>query len=304
MKISFAQVGIGTTNPDSSALLELDSNNSGLLIPRVTEAERNSITDPANGLLIYQTNVIQGLYCYDEILGWKLVSNDLDSDPTNEIELPTSPQIGAMTYWNGTNWVVVEPTINEGATLKMIEGVPSWEGGTPPPFKIGDLIAGGIIFYIAPEPTDLDGNGTLDKGLVCALSDQSNRTQWIIGGNTQTEYNGNTQTEIGTGKANTIAMMSQSGYIGGAAKVCNDYENPDTGTGIYDDWFLPSIAELNKIFSQVAILNTVTGFTPTSGFIYWSSSERLNNLAYAITFFNTTQSPKDSQNSVRAIRAF
>jgi hypothetical protein len=298
-------VGIGTTNPDSSALLELDSNNSGLLIPRVTEAERNSITDPANGLLIYQTNVIQGLYCYDEILNcWKLVSNDLDFDPTNEIDLPMTPQIGAMTYWDGTNWVVVEPTINEGATLKMIEGVPSWEGGTPPPFKIGDLIAGGIIFYISPEPTDLDGNGTLDKGLVCALSDQSGGAQWIIGGNTQTEYNGNTLTEIGTGKANTIAMMSQSGYIGGAAKVCNDYENPDTGTGIYDDWFLPSIAELNKIFSQVAILNTVTGFTPTSGFIYWSSSEISNDQAYTIMFSTTNRSTKDGQSFVRAVRAF
>jgi hypothetical protein len=297
-------VGIGTTNPDSSALLELDSNNSGFLIPRVTEAERNSITDPANGLLIYQTNVIQGLYCYDEILScWKLVSNDLDFDSTNEIELPTTPQIGAMTYWDGTNWVVVEPTINEGATLKMIEGVPSWEGGTPPP-KIGDLIAGGIIFYIAPEPTDLDGNGTLDKGLVCALSDQSGGAQWIIGGNTQTEPNGNTQNQIGTGKTNTIAMMSQSGYIGGAAKVCNDYENPDTGTGIYDDWFLPSIAELNKIFSQVAILNTVTGFTPTSGFIYWSSSEIFNDQAYTIMFSTTNRSTKDGQSFVRAVRAF
>jgi hypothetical protein len=304
MKISFAQVGIGTTNPDSSALLELDSNNSGLLIPRVTEAERNSITDPANGLLIYQTNVIQGLYCYDEILNcWKLVSNDLDFDPTNEIELPMTPQIGAMTYWDGTNWVVVEPTINEGATLKMIEGVPSWEGGTPPP-KIGDLIAGGIIFYIAPEPTDLDGNGTLDKGLVCALSDQSNGTQWIIGGNTQTEYNGNTLTEIGTGKANTIAMMSQSGYIGGAAKVCNDYENPDTGTGIYDDWFLPSIAELNEMFSQTTILNTVTGFTPANGFIYWSSSEMVNINAYAYVFFGSTIVSKSSNGFVRPIRAF
>jgi hypothetical protein len=99
-------------------------------------------------------------------------------------------------------------------------------------------------------------------------------------------------------------MMSQSGYIGGAAKVCNDYENPDTGTGIYDDWFLPSIAELNKIFSQVAILNTVTGFTPTSGFIYWSSSEIFNDQAYTIMFSTTNRSTKDGQSFVRAVRAF
>jgi uncharacterized protein (TIGR02145 family) len=37
-----------------------------------------------------------------------------------------------MKYWNGTAWVFVAPTSNEGATLQMIGGVPTWTGGTPP----------------------------------------------------------------------------------------------------------------------------------------------------------------------------
>ncbi|MDI5899630.1 ice-binding family protein [Flavobacterium yafengii] len=51
-----AQVGIGTVNPDPSALLELYSNNKGLLVPRMTTAERDLIVAPADGLLIYNTS--------------------------------------------------------------------------------------------------------------------------------------------------------------------------------------------------------------------------------------------------------
>jgi hypothetical protein len=51
----FAQVGIGTTTPDSSAKLDVTSINSGFLPPRMTTAQRNSIVNPAPGLIIYNT---------------------------------------------------------------------------------------------------------------------------------------------------------------------------------------------------------------------------------------------------------
>ena len=52
-----AQVGIGTTNPDASALLELESTTKGFLPPRTTEAQRNAIAAPvAAGLIVWCTN--------------------------------------------------------------------------------------------------------------------------------------------------------------------------------------------------------------------------------------------------------
>ena len=51
-----AQVGIGTFYPDQSSLLELFSNNKGLLVPRMTSSERDLIVAPAVGLLIYNTS--------------------------------------------------------------------------------------------------------------------------------------------------------------------------------------------------------------------------------------------------------
>jgi hypothetical protein len=62
--ISFGQVGISTTGnqPDPSSMLDVSGPGKGLLIPRMTLTERNSITMPANALLIYQTDGTAGFY--------------------------------------------------------------------------------------------------------------------------------------------------------------------------------------------------------------------------------------------------
>jgi len=57
-----AQTGIGTTTPDASAKLEIAATNKGLLIPRMTLTQKGNITSPANGLLVYQTDGVNGFY--------------------------------------------------------------------------------------------------------------------------------------------------------------------------------------------------------------------------------------------------
>jgi hypothetical protein len=51
-----AQVGIGTTTPDASSILDATSTSKGLLAPRMTTAQRDAITSPATGLQIYNTD--------------------------------------------------------------------------------------------------------------------------------------------------------------------------------------------------------------------------------------------------------
>ncbi len=70
---STGAAGIGTTTPDASSLLEIKSTTKGLLIPRMTQAQRNVITSPATGLMIYQTNATPGFYYYGGG-GWKSVA--------------------------------------------------------------------------------------------------------------------------------------------------------------------------------------------------------------------------------------
>jgi len=62
---TYAQVGIGTTTPDASSALDITSTSKGLLIPRMTETQRNAIVSPASGLMIYQTDQDFGFYFYN-----------------------------------------------------------------------------------------------------------------------------------------------------------------------------------------------------------------------------------------------
>ena len=52
---SSGNIGIGTTSPNSSALLELKSYTKGLLLPTMTAAGRNAISNPAKGLMVYDS---------------------------------------------------------------------------------------------------------------------------------------------------------------------------------------------------------------------------------------------------------
>jgi len=51
--INAQSVGIGTNSPGSSAMLDVSSTTKGLLVPRMTSAQRSAIVSPANGLMVY-----------------------------------------------------------------------------------------------------------------------------------------------------------------------------------------------------------------------------------------------------------
>jgi hypothetical protein len=67
--LSYAQVGINTNTPDASSALEIESTTGGILIPRLTETQRDAIVDPAAGLMIYQTDQTTGFY-FNNGIAW------------------------------------------------------------------------------------------------------------------------------------------------------------------------------------------------------------------------------------------
>jgi len=62
---AIGQVGIGTITPDASSILDLSTTDQGILIPRMTETQRDAISSPATSLLIYQTDNTDGYYYYN-----------------------------------------------------------------------------------------------------------------------------------------------------------------------------------------------------------------------------------------------
>ena len=64
-----AQIGIGTTVPDATAILDITSTEKGILAPRMTTAQRTAITNPAQGLLVYDTD-LKLFYYFSSPSGW------------------------------------------------------------------------------------------------------------------------------------------------------------------------------------------------------------------------------------------
>jgi hypothetical protein len=110
-----SQVGIGTNTPAPSAQLDVSSTERGFLPPRMTAAQRDLITTPASGLLIYQTDNSAGYYYYNGS-AWVGLGGTSGSNGVS---------IGQMNYWNGSAWVQI-PQGTQGQNLTLCDGIPTW----------------------------------------------------------------------------------------------------------------------------------------------------------------------------------
>ena len=256
---TYAQIGINNENPDASAALDITSTTGGLLVPRMTAAQRDAITSATQGLIIFCSDCASG-----------------------EGEL----QIKLTSSWKNT----IGGAVNDPATL-----------------VVGDFYGGGVVFYIfAQGDTDYVLGET--HGLIAAVEDQSSDIRWYNGSYVTT---GATGTAVGTGSANTNAIIAEQGatttsYAAGLAWAYNG--------GGHTDWFLPSKDELNKMYLKQTDINTTASANSGSNFAnsyYYSSTENSNVRAW-IQNFDTGFNPPGYQTvslkvypfNVRAVRAF
>jgi uncharacterized small protein (DUF1192 family) len=77
-------VGINNTGAAAhpSAMLDVSANNKGILIPRLTATERDAISSPATGLMVYQTDGTTGFYYYTGTAWQHISSSGSSSDTT------------------------------------------------------------------------------------------------------------------------------------------------------------------------------------------------------------------------------
>jgi hypothetical protein len=193
---------------------------------------------------------------------------------------------GVVTPLTASTTTITVTTVDGGFTATCTVTV------NPAPVAVGDSYGGGIVAYIL-QSGDPGYVADEQHGLIAAIADQSTGIQWhngIYGVTT-----GAIDTAIGTGQANTTAIVNIQGAGSYAAQLCNDLT-----VGGNNDWFLPSKDELNKLYiNKVAI----GGFTDV---YYWSSSEIITYYAWTQLFYNGQYDgyPKYFTLPVRAVRAF
>ncbi|MCL2180631.1 MAG: DUF1566 domain-containing protein [Treponema sp.] len=164
-----------------------------------------------------------------------------------------------------------------------------------PEYAIGDTgPGGGKIIYISASGFNVTGLGTCHY-LEAAPTNQSTGITWS---STKVDVTGAAGTAIGTGKANTAAIIAaHSGDTASnnAAKAVAAY----TGSG-KNDWFLPSKDELNEMYKARSHLGISSEW-------FWSSSQSYHDYAWSQHFGEGIQygnNQKIVNIYVRAVRAF
>lgn len=185
----------------------------------------------------------------------------------------------------------------------------------PVDVDVGDSFRGGVVVYLLQEG-DAGYDPDAQHGLIAAQGNLEGTVPWSLSAYAAIDLPDSYGTAVGAGKANTDAIVAQNGAGAGyAAGLCAEYANPDSGTGSYDDWYLPSVDEMKKLEAASAAgfidlpdyeFGNGNDLPPTVIYRYWTSSSA--SAGEAVRFYRGDDTyidtAKDVLCYVRPVRAF
>ena len=219
-----AQVGINTTTPDASSILEIQSTDKGILIPRMTDVQRIAISGPANGLMVYETTAQKFWYYNGSI--WVDLSEAftlllIDTDNDTQVQVEKNPDDDTIRF--------------------DIAGIERWsmQGKQLTPQNSGNSI---FIGDVSGDNDDLTDNKNVYVGYKVGVSNISGENNIGIGG---------------TALANNTA--SNNIGIGSNALVNNDAGQDNIAIGT-EAMYQNDSGYFNVAYGSQSLRNNTTGY--------------------------------------------
>jgi len=158
---------------DNSAILDVSSTSKGFLPPRMTKSQRDAISSPAEGLIVYQTDNTPGYYFRKSSAWVQLLDPEADIDPNKLTGTVPSSKLGSGTA-DGSKFLRGDGTWAAPTVDKVIYSITkvTVSAGTFS-YTIPNSAAGGYVYFnlaagdsnasvILPNPSDV-GNGAKIK---------------------------------------------------------------------------------------------------------------------------------------------
>jgi hypothetical protein len=161
---------------------------------------------------------------------------------------------------------------------------------------IGEVFGGGVVFHLWKDAQGVEHGLIVDKTDLSVSQVWSNMDSTLIGTSAQSSWDG---------LSNSNAIVAQAGHTSSASALCLNSTN-----GGQSDWYLPSIQELNMLWSSyytvARSLSQISGATQMKTAGYWSSSEYNYCAGWYFSFPNGNVYASGKYNTyyVRAVRAF
>lgn len=174
---TFAQnVSINATgnSADASAMLDISSTDKGLLIPRMTQAQRAAIANPAEGLMVYQTDGTKGFYYYNSST-WTLLTAPATGGTVTAVSVASANGVSGTVANSGTTPAI---TLSLGAiTPASVAATGTVSGSNLSGTNTGDETAASIMSKLGTATgtsggylTSTDWNSFNNKGGVSNVS--------------------------------------------------------------------------------------------------------------------------------------
>ena len=338
---TFGQVGINNENPDGSAALDISSTTGGLLVPRMTNVQRQAIPNPAAGLQVFVTDFDGGSFMFYDGTEWGTLSftkkrpdaptlalytsaTSGNAEATVSFSAPSSDGGSAITSYTATSSPggITGTTTSSGSGSIIVTGLTNATAYTftvTATNAIGTSAASGASNSVTPSSLVI--GDFYGGGVIFYIFRGENSFGYVAGethgliaavedqgssipwfNNGSYVYTGETWTDIGKGSFNTDRIIAVQGAT--ETSYAAGLARAYRGGG-YTDWFLPSKDELNQMYINKTTLEAVSGFSPFSN-VYWSSSEDNSDRAWGQYFYFGDQGPfsKHFADNVRAVRAF